>query len=282
MLRLEAGLNVLNLEDEERNGLWVSEVDLGSPEVREVVAALPTRDGNYDTTRLLGPRVVSIKGTAVPSASGSRRAALDRLTAFLVPTVRPRLVFALEEGTEPRYLILRGSRFPVPAINHPTIGQFLAVWVAPDPVAYGLDLKDEVLEAGTATSKDWFDPRGELPGAGFAEGFVYNGGNYQSWPRLRIYGSCTAPAVWWIDPGNNGAVVFRNDFVIAQDDFVEIDTLRQSVLLNEQQDQSRYDQLNFTWTRWAPLEPGQTALGFVAPTYGPDCRLEIMWADATI
>ena len=42
---------------DETNGYRVDSLDLPFPTVREVVAALPTRDGDFDTTALLGPRV---------------------------------------------------------------------------------------------------------------------------------------------------------------------------------------------------------------------------------
>ena len=122
---------------DETNGYRVAELDLPFPAVRAVVAALPTRDGDFDTTSLLGPRVVTITGSIIASAQGSRQDAVGRLAQWCQPRIRPRLVYAVDPGEAPMAIGLRGSQLTAP-YNDPFISAFTVSWVAPNPIAYAL------------------------------------------------------------------------------------------------------------------------------------------------
>src|SRR5215471_10021442 len=85
----------LDLMDQ-ANGYRVASVDIGFPTVREVVAALPTRDGDYDTTRLFGPRTVTVTGSLIASAMGPRQQAWQTLAHWAQPRLRPTLVYQID------------------------------------------------------------------------------------------------------------------------------------------------------------------------------------------
>lgn len=280
-LRLELDGDMVDLMDEAASGLVVTDINLGGPAVREVTAALPTRDGNYDTTRLIGPRVVTITGNAVRSALGSRQKALDNLARYCIARLRPRLIYTLEEDTAPRAVTLRASAWSAP-YTIPDRTEFSVSWVAPDPVIYGLDSQER-----------WWGPEGDLSGRSYPLTFdrqyphVYGGsgvatllnaGNYSTWPLLRIYGPCTDPAVLWQPPAV-GAVVFTG-LVVDRGDYLEVDTFAQTVRLNGEIGASRFDRLDFARTRWAPLVAGSTVLRFAPAAFAEPCQIMASWRDA--
>jgi hypothetical protein len=63
-------------------------------------------------------------------------------------------------------------------------------------------------------------------------------------------------------------------------DYVHIDTRAATVLYNGQAGASRYSQVDFTQTVWAPFQPGNTGLRFVTATQAAPCQLNVTWSDA--
>ena len=241
-------------------GYRISTLDVAFPTVRADVAALATRDGDYDATSLYGPRAVTVGGWFVPSAHGSRQKALEALAWWCQPRLRPRVVYAVDADTPPRWLGLRGAQLSGPTSNaHVT--QFTVSWVAPDPVA-------RVLTPSTVTIN---------PGA---SGTATNGGTYRAWPTLTVYGPCTNPTVTWVTPAA-GLVVFSG-LTIATGHYVTVDTNTQTCLVDGDPNQSVYQYLDFHSTRWAGLEPGATTLTFTASTSSSPARVVVSWADSTI
>ena len=287
-LRLElldaAGLNVVQSLDlmDEANGYRVDSLDVAFPAVRAVVAALPTRDGDFDTTSLLGPRVVTVTGSLVPSPAGSRQAALQTLAYWCQPRIRPRLVYAVDADRAPQWLGLRGSQLTAPHSN-PAITAFSVSWVAPDPVARALTTSQITISpASTITGRAYplTFPRHYPAGGAQGVGTATNNGDYRAWPLIRFFGPCTNPALYWLAPAS-GAVVFAGCTVNAGD-YLEVDTAAQSANTNGNPAASRYDLLDFTNTVWAGLEPGPTALRFSPATFSPPSQCLVIWADSTI
>ncbi|HSS11143.1 MAG TPA: hypothetical protein VLL25_14750 [Acidimicrobiales bacterium] len=280
-LRLELGDDMIDLMDEAASGLIVTDINLGGPAVREVTAALPTRDGNYDTTRLLGPRVVTITGNAVASALGSRQKALDNLARYCIAATRPRLVYTLSDDTAPRAVTLRASAWSAP-YTIPDRSEVAVSWVAPDPVIYSLEIHDRWWQPeaplGGRPYNMTFDRRYPQAFGGSGIATLINAGNYQTWPLLRIYGPCTDPAVYWQPPAV-GAIV-TTGLTVDRGDYLEVDTFEQAVTLNGLAGASRYDRLDFARTRWAPLAAGSTALRFSPGLFTEPCTILAEWADA--
>jgi hypothetical protein len=221
---LDAAGNLVDSLDlmDQANGYRVAALDIAFPTVREVKAALPTRDGDFDTTALLGPRVVTITGSLIGSPAGTRQSALAVLSHWLQPRLRPRLVYVVDQGETPLAIGLRGSQLAAP-YSDPAVSAFSASWVAPDPVAYSLDVDQITVQpqqtgaiAGRAYPLTF--PR-TYPAAGVGGsgmGTIQNDGDYPTWPTFRIYGPCTNPAVWWVSPPG-GAIVFTGLTVAAGD-----------------------------------------------------------------
>jgi hypothetical protein len=241
------------------NGYRVDSLDVAFPTVREVVAALPTRDGEYDMTRLYGPRAVTVTGSLIPVASGSRQKALQALAWWCQPRLRPRLVYAVDADCAPMWIGVRGSQLSAPYSDR-QVSAFTVSWVATDPVARVLTTSNITINAagsGTAT----------------------NHGTYRAWPLIDVYGPCTQAHVAWTTPAAGG-VSFLPGYAIASGHVVNIDTQAQTCLLDGTT--SVYSSLDFVNTRWPALEPGNQLITFTAATYASPSRIVVTWADSAI
>lgn len=240
-------------------GYRVSSFDVSFPTVRDVVAPLPTRDGDYDSTRLFGPRNVTVAGTLLSSGAGSRQKALEDLAWWCQPRLRPRMVYAVDADCAPRWLGLRGSQLGAP-YSDAKQSKFTVAWVAPDPIARALSTQTATINPG-------------------ATGSVVNAGSYRAWPVLDIYGPCEDPVVTWVSPAA-GAVAFTG-LSVGAGHFVRVDTSAQTAQLDPPSGPSRYPP-DFRTTRWAGLEPGTTSLRFTASSSSSPARVVVTWADSSI
>jgi hypothetical protein len=251
--------NSLDLMDQ-ANGYRVGSFDVGFPAVRAITSPLPTRDGEYDTSRYYGPRTVTVTGAFVPSPAGSRQKALSALTWWCQPRLRPRVVYALDGDSAALWLNLRGSQLSAPSSN-PQVTDFSVSWVAPDPIARALTTTQITVNPG-------------------ATGTATNNGTYRAWPILDIYGPCTNPAVIWTSPAV-GQVVFTG-LTVATGHYVEVDCRAQTALTDANPTQSVYPNIDFANTRWAGIEPGANTLQFTAATSSSPSRVVVTWADSSI
>ena len=196
---LVLGSLVMPLEDESA-GYFCSSLDLGWPEVREVVNNRPDADGIDDRTRLMGARVVSADITALAGA-GAR---IDEVAAsfgpFMVPGARPVLHYVLDRtsGGE-RTLTLRGSGYGAP-IAGPFERDVQLQWVAADPIARDPVVNTATAWAGTGTTGgrtyNLTFPRFYPGNAGPAvAGHILGHGDTPIQPYLRIFGPITNPRV---------------------------------------------------------------------------------------
>ena len=279
VLQLQLGSVTLDLLNP-ATGVIANKVDLGYPVVREVKASIPTRDGSYDTTSLIGDRVVTIDGTFLQSDDGTltRQQGVDALMPFLAPHVRPRLVVQVD--TEPsRFVTLRASAQTGPHIS-PTFTTFTASWVAPDPIFYGLGQERIFVYPGTRKAGRTYPlafPRQYAVAGVGAVGVAVNHGSYQTWPTFTIYGPCTDPVIQYAPAP--GYIAFKGLSVVSGD-FVVVDTQGASTLYNGQASRSVYSLLDFTQTVWAPLQPGSTELFFLPASSTPATFLQVDWYDA--
>lgn len=261
-LRLEDGDDVFDFVD--CNLCEAVSADIGSPEVRQVITALPTIDGNWDTTRLLGPRTVTIAAKLVPTGQGKVRT-VDKLARLLDPRRRPRLYWMLDDpavALDERYLTVRYGGYSQPYVPDP-IWDLQVTLVAPDPIIRAFRRQTTTIPPG-------------------GEGYAVNRGSYLTWPLLHIWGPCTAPVVTWEDPAG-GRVAIAGES-IAAGHRVEVDTQLRTVALDGSDDPafSWYRYLDFAETRWQPLRPGETRLSFAASASAEPARVEVDWVDAWI
>ena len=220
----------------EENGVRVSSLDVAYPTVREVTAANPTDNGEFDYTSLFGPRVVTVAGTVVPSAFGSRQAMLAELSSWCAPWLRPHLVYCIDPTEATLWLTVRGSQFTAP-VSDRTVTAFTVSWVAADPMAQTLSATTLELAPGqTATAR--------------------NDGNFPAWPTITLRGPCTDPEV---------AGVAFSGLALGSAEHVVISPRNRTVYLMGDPRRPRYGLVDFARTRWRPLRPGDNEVSSSAP-----------------
>lgn len=279
ILLLSNSANSIDLMDRLTNGLAISEINMGIPVHREVVKDTPTGDGSTDYTQYFGPRVITMKGTAFAATAGSRAQALANIQKFIRPNLRSTLTYQFDDDQVARSIGIRSFDFSAP-VNMPGYTAFTASWKAVDPVAYGaahiLSIPPFGNFGGRAYPKTYpvSYPTG-YGGAGL--GTINNAGDYPTWPVLRIFGPLSNPAIYWQD--GSGQIVFTGITVVAGD-YLQVDTRNKTVYLNNDSNANRYSFLDFTQTTWAPLQPGNNLLRFIASGALTPASVEVDWNDA--
>jgi len=232
------GTVTLPLESE-AGGWYCTELDLGYPEVRDVVNNRPDQDGTDDRTRYAAARAVSANITA----RGNQPDALAaQFGPYMIASVRPVLHYVLDRpGTPERLLTLRPSGYDWP-INGTRSRDVQLTWVtAGDPYA-----RDPVARTSTAWAGSSTTPgrtynltfnRIYPPGSGSpVPGIFTPYGDVPARPLLRVYGPITAPWVT-IVPATGPypyayTVYFRSGYVINAGAWVDVDTATKTVFKN--------------------------------------------------
>jgi hypothetical protein len=130
---LVLGALTMALEDE-AGGWFMTELDLGYPEVRDVMGKRPDADGVYDRTQFMGARAVSASVTAVAWAGARIDDIASRFAPFMAPAARPVLHYVLDRpGAPERVLTLRAANYGF-VIDNPDSREIHLQWIAADPV----------------------------------------------------------------------------------------------------------------------------------------------------
>jgi hypothetical protein len=289
VLFLQLGELFLDLTDTDTNGFIIKTVDLGFPAPRVVANDMPGQDGSDDQTAFFSTRVVQLTGSIVPTAAGaSRSLVFDSLAPFISPGARPTLTYAMDADVAERCLDLRVSQWSNP-IDHPENATAFSVqWVCPNPIAYEQTVNEVDIPFATGSSAGRSYPRTyplTYPGSSFVGGdaTVTDDGNYASWPTLRIFGPCTDPGVYWLDPvtsENLGIQVVFSGLTIASGDYVEVDTLNKTARLNGDPASNQYSLIDFANTSWGPLQPGGNLIRFAPVTASAPSICEVLWRNS--
>jgi hypothetical protein len=274
------------LEDE--NGGWYcTQLNLGWPEVREVVNNKPAQDGTDDLSQYWGSRAV----TADIVADGQP---VDQLAAqfgkYMLPSIRPILHYVLDRpGAPERTLTLRASGYSWPISGKQRREVHLA-WVAPDPIA-----RDVVTQTATAWSGSSSNPgrtynlihnRIYPPGGGSATtGTIRSAGDVFVKPLLRIYGPITAARVQ-MAPSTGGSfdIYFKLSSVISSGQYVEIDTAAHTAYLGGDPTQSVISQMDWSSSNWPalPPAPAYSALRLYGTSTAGMTQVQAFWQDGYI
>jgi hypothetical protein len=177
---------------DEAAGYFVTELDLGSPDVRDVVNNRPDANGIDDRTQFFGGRVVSVTIVALEAAGAQIDAVASMFGPYMAPNVRPTLHYVLDRpGTPERTMTVRSSAYSW-LVNNDYQRDIQLQWVAADPLAY-----DTVTKTATAT-----------PGASVADGRTYD------WTPGRTYPDVTPTPAGAANLTTNGDVPVRPLLVI--------------------------------------------------------------------
>ena len=224
---LTLGATTIPLEDDVA-GYACTELDLGYPEVREVMDNRPDQDGVDDRTRLMGSRAVSAD---IQTYGPTPDEVATLFAPFMLPSLRPELHYVLDRpGAGERVLTVRAAAYSWPVSGSGSRKVQLA-WVASDPIMRDPTVRSATAYAGSGTASGRRYPLvfprvypagGMLP----TTGVISSAGEVPIRPLLRIYGPITTPVVT-MDPDDTTAtyrVVFVDGFRIDGDRWVDVDT----------------------------------------------------------
>src|SRR5262245_13430743 len=257
---LQLGTLTQPLEDESAGYICPS-LDLGSPEVREVVRNRPDHHGTDDRTRYYGARPVTVEIVAV-----SPDARIDEIATafapFMLPDARPELHYVLDRADNPeRVMTLRGSDYSWPIAGAETREIHLG-FVASDPFAYDATLQWSTSWAGSTGQLgriyDLTFPRvyptdATPPVTGQTE----TDGDIAVRPVILIYGPIVGAEVAFQDPG--GIVqrfALKDSTTIDAGAWIEVDADARTVRWNG--DPARSAMAEVDWARpsvWPIFQP---------------------------
>lgn len=275
--------------DNPAGGWFCSSLDLGYPDVRDVVNNHPDRDGVDDRTAYMGGRVISADITALAGAGARIDAVAASFAPFMVPSARPTLHYILDRpGAAERTFRVRASGYSWP-IAGPDQRDINLQWMAADPVARDPNTQTVIAWAGSGSAGGRIYPltyNRIYPAGGSAPtlGNIVSYGDAPVRPLLRVYGPITAAhvALTLADRSMVWYVWLLNSAIIGAGQYVDIDTTRKTVNLMGDPAQSVVTWLDWTNTRWPvlPVFPGPATLLQVTGTNTSGVtQVQAIWND---
>ena len=290
---LVMGTRTLELEDD-LAGYAAIELDLGFPEVREVVSARPGADGVDDRTSLMGSRAISVNvrnfsGTMTPDEVATLFA------PFMLPSARPELHYVLDRpGAPERMAVVRSSGYGWPITGQRKREIHLS-WIAADPIFRDPAQRSSSSRSGSTTTPGRTYPldyrtytsRTYPPGGGSATtGEIVSPGDVPVRPLLRIFGPITDPRVeiQVMDPATkvaDYAIAFVTGTIIDPGHWIDLDTDRRTALWDSDPLQSAMSDVDWQTSTWPHLPPSPAISYF--NLYGDSTsgvsQVEATWMD---
>jgi len=280
-----------SLELEDVEGGWACTLlDLGWPEVREVMNNRPDQDGADDMTKFFGARAVSADITTTGHAER-----VDEIAAqfgrFMYPGVRSQLHYVLDRDDNPeRVLVVRPSGYQWP-ISGGRSRDISLSWIAADPIAHAAEATVCTAWAGPSTpggrTYNW-RPNRFYAGAGGARitGYPISKGEVPPDPILRIYGPITAPQVMlesWLSGKyvQGGQVKFEAGFTIPAGEWVEVDCRFHTARWEGDARRSCASSIMWTLTSWpvVMLPPASNMLNLLGSSTDALTQVQAIWRD---
>jgi hypothetical protein len=277
--------------DDDTAGYWCTSLDLGYPEVRDVVNPRPDQHGVDDRTQYFGGRVVSADITA-----GGPGVSIDEVAAsfapYMLPANRPALHYILDRPGRPeRVITLRASGYAWPIVG-PWRRDIHLQWLAADPVLWDPTERQAIAWAGSATfsgrTYPWTPDRQYPAGGGLpTTARIEHAGDINARPLLRIYGPITGPRARFATYHPDGFLTdsatlgFVAAFTVDAGHYVEVDTVAYTVRLDG--DPGRPAEHFLVWTdlRWpvlAPL-PSYTLMSLAGGSANEITQIQARWRD---
>ena len=280
---------------ENRAGGWFcTSLDLGYPTVRAVTNPNPDADGIIDRTQYFGERTVTADVTAVVGAGARIDDVADNFAPFMQPAARPVLHYVLDRpGVAERTITLRPAGYAW-KVEGDQQRDIQLQWVAADPNVYDPAVQTVIAWSGSSTANGRLYPltynRTYPTGGGTGNvGIIAPHGDLPVQPLLRFYGPVTAPrASFAIYPGGGGAqgnayVAFAAGFVLAANQWVDVDTKAHTAYRQSDPTQPAFGQLNFGATIWPvlPPTPAQTQMTMSGSgSMSGVTQVQAIWQDA--
>ena len=278
--RLESPTDMLVLDA--LDGWGILGLDMGDPDTRVSTQNAPDADGTLDFTSFVGARPITLALELV-EFSQSLWQMVSRLKSFTRPRVELRMCVQWSETSPLVCADIRRSTWSNP-LDNLWVQRPVISWVCPKgvweevtatislifPASGGTELGRNYSSAGTpqGLTFDRVYPTSPVLGSGS----VTNMGNSEAFPVLRVYGPCTDPVIW--NDTLDKQLAFSS-LSIAAGEFLEIDTRYKTIRYLGDPTDSRYNNLNFTLSRWWTLSPGTSAIRFLPATSSAGSVLEI-------
>jgi hypothetical protein len=276
---LVLGSTTLPLEDADA-GYSCSGLDLGYPDVRDVVNNRPDTDGVDDRTALMGARAV----TANIKTTDGGDPVSTIFAPFMGPALRPELHYVLDRpGAPERVLTVRASGYSWP-ISGSLAREVQLAWVAADPVIRSALVHTATAWSGSGTPGRVynlkFDRVYPAGSASPVSGTITTDGDVAVQPYLRIFGPITAPVVSFLSPGGGGGRVALTSITDAGH-FVGIDTRAHTAFLDDNPALSVLSSIDWTtlvWPKCPPL-PAATTMTLDGTGTSSSSQVQATWRD---
>lgn len=243
-----------------REGIEPQSLEVGFPDIREVVEGRTDDDGEDDNTLLFGARAVSLDMVVYedPYQIG---VLLDELKSFLHPRTRPYLYVADDGWGQERRVRLRVTQFGEPYTGYISSVQrtVQAQWKAPDGVWESADVTEVTVRADVVSTVGISFPASfplqfaATQASGASE--LTNEGGVPAHFTARLYGPCTGPRL--VNETTGELIAFTSSLTLAPGEYVEVNTRDRTAFLLSMASQSRLNSLDFSVTSWWRVEPGQ-------------------------
>jgi hypothetical protein len=281
-------LGSLTIQLENIAGGWFcSNLDLGYPEVREVMQNRPDTDGAVDRTSLMGARIVTAEIHALAGAGARIDDVADNFAPFMVPSARPVLHYILDRpGTAERTISLRPSGYSW-AVNDPAQRQIQLQWKAADPTVRDPNVQTAYAYTGTPAGNGRtyplsFNRAYPASGGSPSSGTLSTNGDLPIRPLLYVYGPATGPVVTFTpSTGPVSKVAFVSSFRIDAGHYVLVDTVNKTALLDGLRGQSELAWLDWYNTSWPvlPIAPATTTMAMTGSSTSGATQTQATWQD---
>lgn len=269
----------------------VTQLQIGSPAVREVMRTRSLAHGVIDSTRYLGARAVTLgvryKNAALCGSDLDLQALIDRIVPYMSPSRRPTLRWQLPGSDSVRAMTVRGADWPF-TLDGPKFPTAAFQWVCPsgeimdgsadalhcETIKPGTDV-----ELGRTYDETYVDGgRGPYPPQDpIGSRTIHNPGTAPANWVLTIFGAVTNP----IFTINDVQMAFTNNggLVVPAGQSVVIDSREHTVWLNNVPANSRYDRLNYTAWTWDQLllRPGDNTVRFDGTALGATASAQLCY-----
>jgi len=246
----------------EAGGWFCTSLDLGSPDVREVVNNRPDRDGVFDRTAYMGGRIVSADISALEGAGAQIDAVAAAFGPYMVPAARPVLHYVLDRpGNPERTMTLRAKGYAWP-VNDAYERDVQLQWLAADPTAYDPVQHTATAWAGSGGGSGRIYPltfpRTYPVGSSPARtGSILSAGDLPVRPVFTLWGPAAAPYITLTPP--SGPVItfaFKSGANLSAGQSVTIDADAHTVAYDPTH--SGLADVNWVTSTWPLLQPGVT------------------------
>jgi hypothetical protein len=268
-------------------GWFCANLDLGYPEVREVLNNRPDTDGAVDRTALMGARVVNAEIKAEAGAGGRIDAIAAQFAPFMVPSARPVLHYILDRpGTPERTLTLRAAGYGWP-VQGAVERDIQLQWKAADPIIRDPTVQTATAMAGAAAGSGRTYPllysrTYPVGGGAPSTATITSPGDVPVRPLLNIYGPVSGPVVTFTPTvGPVSRVQFVPAFRLDAGNYVQVDTTAKTAYLNGPGGASELAWLDWFNTAWPvlPTLPASTTMGMAGGSTTGQTQVQAVWQD---